>query len=62
MDNTEHQFHAGMFGQYGSALEQQPKSVNEVNYDQAPDVPVTTVARANSGSDQSASDLEATEK
>ena len=62
MDDTEYQFHAGLFGQYGSALVQQPLSVNEDNYDQAPYVPVTTVVRADSDSDQSASDSEATEK
>jgi hypothetical protein len=56
MGDSEHQFHAGLFGQYGSALAPQPSQASSESRNVAPDAPETTDPKSDSDEDKSASD------
>ncbi len=61
ISETEHQFHAGLFGQYGSALPPQ-QSYGMDSSGVASDAPETIDPKSDSDADQSASDTGAKEK
>jgi hypothetical protein len=55
MGETEHQFHAGLFGQYGSALPDQTGQSGENSSDVTSDAPKTVEPKPNT-EEKSASD------
>ncbi len=64
MDDNEHQFHAGLFGQYGSALAPQPTATLSQGPQEsaAPDAPQTTEPQADSDKSASDSDVASSDK